>query len=97
MSIVLNIIATLLSNSASVAKVTQNNSNKYSISQIFIAIKVNKLINSPTRNAKLQRIINYVTSAKRANKNQAIRLPSHKFTTLLAKNRRNGITVNNSV
>ena len=67
------------------------------ISQIFIAIEVDKLIDGPTRDAKLQRIMDYVTTAERADENQAIRLPGHEFTTLLAENRRNGITVDDSV
>ncbi len=90
-------IATLLSDGASVAEVTQDNSDEYGISQIFIAIEVDKLIDGPTRDAKLQRIMDYVTSAERADENQAIRLPGHEFTTLLAENRRNGITVDDSV
>lgn len=86
MSIVLDMIATLLSDGASVAEVTQDNSDEYGISQIFIAIEVDKLIDGPTRDAKLQRIMDYVTSAERADENQAIRLPGHEFTTLLAEN-----------
>ncbi len=60
MSIVLDMIATLLSDGASVAEVTQDNSDEYGISQIFIAIEVDKLIDGPTRDAKLQRIMDYV-------------------------------------
>ena len=97
MSLVLDMIATLLSDGASVAEVTEDNSDEYGISQIFIAIEVDKLIDGPTRDAKLQRIMDYVTSAERADENQAIRLPGHEFTTLLAENRRNGITVDDSV
>ncbi|HFZ0121898.1 TPA: Ldh family oxidoreductase, partial [Escherichia coli] len=97
MSIVLDMIATLLSDGASVAEVTQDNSDEYGISQIFIVIEVDKLIDGPTRDAKLQRIMDYVTTAERADENQAIRLPGHEFTTLLAENRRNGITVDDSV
>ncbi|HGV5830256.1 3-dehydro-L-gulonate 2-dehydrogenase [Escherichia coli] len=63
----------------------------------MIAIEVDKLIDGPTRDAKLQRIMDYVTTAERADENQAIRLPGHEFTTLLAENRRNGITVDDSV
>ncbi|PQM82619.1 2,3-diketo-L-gulonate reductase, partial [Shigella flexneri] len=76
---------------------TQDNSDEYGISQIFIAIEVDKLIDGPTRDAKLQRIMDYVTTAERADENQAIRLPGHEFTTLLAENRRNGLTVDDSV
>ncbi|MCK2357447.1 Ldh family oxidoreductase, partial [Escherichia coli] len=92
-----DMIATLLSDGASVAEVTQDNSDEYGVSQIFIAIEVDKLIDGPTRDAKLQRIMDYVTTAERADENQAIRLPGHEFTTLLAENRRNGITVDDSV
>lgn len=76
MSIVLDMIATLLSDGASVAEVTQDNSDEYGVSQIFIAIEVDKLIDGPTRDAKLQRIMDYVTTAERADENQAIRLPA---------------------
>ncbi len=48
MSIVLDMIATLLSDGASIAEVTQDNSDEYGISQIFIAIEVDKLIDGPT-------------------------------------------------
>lgn len=96
MSIVLDMIATLLSDGASVAEVTQDNSDEYGISQILLPLKWTN-IDGPTRDAKLQRIMDYVTSAERADENQAIRLPGHEFTTLLAENRRNGITVDDSV
>ncbi len=36
--------------------------------------------------------MDYVTSAERADENRAIQFPNE-FTTLLAENRRNGITV----
>lgn len=97
LSIVLDMIATLLSNGASVAEVTEDNSDEYGISQIFIAIEVDKLIDGETRDAKLQRIMDYVTHAERADENVAIRLPGHEFTRLLEENRRNGITVDDSV
>lgn len=97
LSIVLDMIATLLSNGASVAEVTEDNSDEYGISLIFIAIEVDKLIDGETRDAKLQRIMDYVTHAERADENVAIRLPGHEFTRLLEENRRNGITVDDSV
>lgn len=90
-------IATLLSDGASVAEVTEDNSDEYGISQIFIAIEVDRLIEGATRDAKLQRIMDYVTSAERSNPDVAIRLPGHEFTHLLAENRRNGITIDDSV
>ena len=97
LSIVLDMIATLLSNGSSVAEVTQENSDEYGVSQIFIAIEVDKLIDGATRDAKLQRIMDFITTAERADENVAVRLPGHEFTRLLDENRRNGITVDDSV
>ena len=97
LSIVLDMIATLLSDGASVAEVTEDNSDEYGISQIFMAIEVDKLIDGASRDEKLQRIMEYVTTAERADEKMAVRLPGHEFTRLLAENRRNGITVDDSV
>ncbi|HCU0886700.1 TPA: 3-dehydro-L-gulonate 2-dehydrogenase [Raoultella ornithinolytica] len=97
LSIVLDMIATLLSDGASVAAVTEDNSDEFNISQVFIAIEVDKLIDGATRDAKLQRIMDYITSAERADENVPVRLPGHGFSRLLEENRRNGITVDDSV
>ncbi|MGM5120067.1 hypothetical protein ACS4Z7_19695, partial [Salmonella enterica] len=51
----------------------------------------------PTRDAKLQRIMDFITTAERADDNVAIRLPGHEFTKLLDDNRRHGITIDDSV
>jgi 3-dehydro-L-gulonate 2-dehydrogenase len=83
-------------NGSSVAEVTQDNSDEYGVSQIFIAIEVDKLIDGATRDAKLQRIMDFIT-AERADENTPVRLPGHEFTKLLEENRRNGITVDDSV
>lgn len=74
-----------------------DNSDEYGVSQIFIAIEVDKLIDGATRDAKLQRIMDFITSAERADENTPVRLPGHEFTKLLEENRRNGITVDDSV
>ena len=62
-----------------------------------LGIEVDRLIDGPTRDAKLQRIMDFITTAERADENVAIRLPGHEFTRLLEENRRNGITVDDSV
>src|SRR5690606_5856209 len=90
LSIVLDMIATLLSDGASVAEVTEDNRDEYGISQIFIAIEVDRLIDGASKEAKLQRIMDYITSAERADENVAIRLPGHEFTRLAQENRRHG-------
>ncbi|AXD74681.1 3-dehydro-L-gulonate 2-dehydrogenase [Salmonella enterica subsp. enterica serovar Java] len=97
LSVVLDMIATLLSDGASVAEVTQDNSDEYGVSQIFIAIEVDKLIDGATREAKLRRIIDFVITAERADENVAVRLPGHELTHIQEANRRNGITIDDSV
>ncbi len=79
-------------------KSPEDNSDEYGISQIFIAIEVDKLIDGPTRDAKLQRIMDYVTTAERADENQAIQLTRARiYYPAGNENRRNGITVDDSV
>ncbi|GAB4590783.1 2,3-diketo-L-gulonate reductase [Edwardsiella tarda] len=97
LSIVLDMIATLLSDGASVAEVTEDHSDEYGVSQIFIAMEVDRLIDGPTRDAKLARIMAYVREAQRADEQVAIRLPGHEFTQQQAYNREQGIEVDDRV
>lgn len=97
LSIVLDMIATLLSGGASVAEVTEDHRDEYGVSQVFIAIEIDRLIDGDSRDQKLQRIMDYVTSAERDNPDVAIRLPGHKFPRILAENLRDGIPVDERV
>lgn len=97
LSIVLDMIATLLSGGLSVAEVTEEMDDEYNISQVFIAIEVDRLIDGPSRDAKLERIRDYVQSAERADPEAPIRMPGHEFPQLLAENRQNGIPVDERV
>lgn len=97
LSIVLDMIATLLSGGLSVADVTQDKSDEFCISQVFIAIEIDRLIDGKTREEKLKRICDYVTQAERDNPDVAIRLPGHKFPRVKAENQRDGIPINDNV
>ncbi|MDP8162585.1 3-dehydro-L-gulonate 2-dehydrogenase [Pasteurella skyensis] len=97
LSIVLDMIATLLSNGESVASVTEDKDDEYCVSQIFIAIEVDRLIDGKTKDEKLNRIMDYVFTAERADPDIAIRLPGHEFVQLKADNQANGIPVDDSV
>ncbi len=41
--------------------------------------------------------MDFITTAERSNDDVAVRLPGHEFTRLLEENRRNGITIDDSV
>lgn len=97
LSIVLDMIATLLSNGESTVAVTEDKSDEYCVSQVFIAIEVDRLIDGKTKDEKLNRIMEYVKTAERADPNQEVRLPGHEFTTILADNKENGIPVDDTV
>jgi len=97
LSIVLDMVATLLSNGASVTEVTEDNGDEFGISQVFIAIDVDRLIDGATRDSKLARIRESITGAERADSQQAIRLPGHKFPGIRAENQRLGIPVDERV
>ncbi len=97
LSIVLDMIATLLSNGLSTAAVTEDKDDEYCVSQVFIAIEVDRLIDGKTKDEKLARIMDYVKTAERADPNVEIRLPGHEFTAILAENKANGIPVDDTV
>lgn len=97
LSIVLDMMATLLSNGQSVASITEDNKDEYGVSQIFMAIDVKRLIDEKTRDEKLQRIIDYVVNAKRSKDDVAIRMPGHKFPQIRARHQEQGVTVNDAV
>lgn len=97
LSIVLDMMATLLADGASVAEVTQDNSDEYGVSQIFLAIQPDKLIDLPTREAKLERIKQFIVDAERADAGVAIRLPGHEYRSIIAKHRAQGIEVDDKV
>ncbi|AHG19356.1 2,3-diketo-L-gulonate reductase [Chania multitudinisentens RB-25] len=97
LSVVLDMVATLLSGGHSVAEITEDNRDEYAVSQVFIAIEIERLIDGKTRDEKLQRIMDYITSAERDNPEAAIRLPGHKFPPIRAENQRNGIPVDDRI
>lgn len=97
LSIILDMMATLLTNGQSVASITEDNKDEYGVSQVFIAIDVKRLIDEKTRDEKLQRIIDYVTNAERCDENVAIRMPGHKFPQIKKRHDEQGIEVNDAV
>lgn len=97
MSIVLDMIATLLANGESVASVTEDMDDEFSVSQIFLAIEVDRLIPGATRDEKLKRICDYVLTAERSDPEVAIRLPGHEFPQMKRENEAKGIPIDATV
>lgn len=97
LSIVLDMVATLLSGGLSVAEVSEDLDDEYRVSQIFIAIEVDRLIDGKTRDEKLRRITDYVLSATPSQEGVPVRLPGHNLEKTIAEHRKNGIPVDDSV
>ena len=97
LSIVLDMVATLLSGGLSVAEVSEDLDDEYRVSQVFIAIEVDRLIDGKTRDEKLRRITDYVLSATPSQEGVPVRLPGHNLEKTIAEHRKNGIPVDDSV
>lgn len=96
LSIVLDMLASLLSNGKSVADVT-NQGAEYGVSQVFIAIAVDKIIAPEQKTEKLKTIIEYIQNAAPADANVKVRLPGHSISKIVEKHQKNGIEVDDSV
>lgn len=97
LSIVLDMIASLVSGGLAVWEITDILKGEHTVSQIFIAIALHKLIDDETRDEKLKAIEKHIKSAALVNPEQPIRMPCHEFPQYLADNRKNGIPINDTV
>lgn len=96
LSVVLDMVASLLSNGLSVPGVSGLDS-EYSVSQVFIAIAVDKFISPSERTRKLAEIREFVLSSERVDPSQPLRMPGAKGVRLLEENKREGIPVDERV
>lgn len=92
LSLLLDILATLLSGGLSTSQVTAQGPEK-NLSQVFIAVDLSKLHNYTSIGNTLKDIIIDYTSAIPANPGDNIRFPGQQVVTTRAENTRNGIPV----
>lgn len=98
LSIVLDMLGMLLSGGGlTVPEITEDQGGEFGVTEIFIAIDVNKLIDGKTKEEKLQRIMDYVTSCPAAEEGTTVRLPGHNAAKIRAEHDKNGIPVADSV
>ncbi len=97
LSIVLDMLATLLSGGLSVAEITEEQSDETCVSQVFMAIDVDQLISRGERDEKLQRITDFVTAAQQDESGAAIRLPGQNYAKTIEHSMTLGIEVDSSV
>lgn len=96
LSIILDMVGALLTGGGlTVPEITKSGAEK-GVTEIFIAIDVNKLIDAPTKEAKLQAIMDYVTSCP-SDDGSPVRLSGHNLAKIIANHEQNGIPVNDAV
>lgn len=98
LSIILDMVGVLLSGGGlSVPDITEDQGGEYGVTEIFIAIDTDKLIDGKTKEEKLQRIMDYVTTSAPADPAVDIRLPGHETGKIMESHAQNGIPVTDSV
>lgn len=97
LSIVLDMAASLLSGGGlTVPEITEDQGGEYGVTEIFIAIDANKLIDGDTKAEKMQRVMDYVTGCPTDN-GSSVRLPGHNLAKIQKDHAENGIPVADSV
>lgn len=96
LSLLLDILATILSAGLSTHKLSQLEA-EYGVSQVFIAIDMNKLSNYPAIDNSISGIIEDFKKSVPINKNEKIRYPGERVIETRKKNLEHGIPVNKKV
>jgi 3-dehydro-L-gulonate 2-dehydrogenase len=96
MSLLLDILATILSGGLSTHEIKDCNS-EYSLSQVYIAINISSLKNFPSIASSVQAIINDLKSSKTENEIEKVRYPGENVVVIRNENLKNGIPVNSEI
>jgi len=96
LSLLLDILATVLSGGLSTCEITKRKV-EYGLSQVFIAINIKQLHNSPTIENAIQQIINDLHSSIPESKETTIRYPGEKVLKIKEESVKKGIPVNKRI
>jgi len=96
LSLLLDILATILSGGSSVNEITERKA-EYACSQVFIAIDINKLQNSPAIEKEVRSIIDDLHGSLPVNDKTNIRYPGENILKIKEESLKNGIPVSRSI
>jgi 3-dehydro-L-gulonate 2-dehydrogenase len=96
LSLLLDILATVLSGGLSTSEISKRKV-EYSLSQVFIAINIRHLHNSPSINNAIQQIINDLHSSLPESKETTIRYPGENVLKIKEESLKKGIPVNKKI
>ncbi|MGQ7870495.1 3-dehydro-L-gulonate 2-dehydrogenase [Sunxiuqinia sp. sy24] len=93
LSLLLDLMATMLSAGLSTSALTKQNKDEYGVSQIFIAIDLKQLPNFPAMEQMLQTVLDDFLSAEQVMPQGSLRYPGQRVIQTREENRRLGIPV----
>ncbi len=96
MSILLDQMATLLTGGLSVAAITKQGA-EYGVSQVFIAIALEKLVSPEERDQQLAEIKEFIMSAKKDEAGSDIRLPGHNLNKKIKHHQKHGMEIDDRI
>lgn len=96
LSLLLDVMATIFSGGKSTHDVKSCNT-EHGVSQVFIAVKINKLENFPVINDTINRIIDDLHSSNHLNPSEKVRYPGENILHVRKDNRENGVSVDQAI
>ncbi len=97
LSLMLDLLATILSAGLSTAQITKQKHDEYSVSQVFIAIRLSQLQNFPTLEQSIQHILNDFLAADKISPETTLRYPGQHVLKTRSENQQKGIPVHPDV
>lgn len=97
LSIVLDLVATVLSGGRSTCRVGELGADEYELSQVLIAIDATSIAGRDFLASSVEEVLEDVKGSARVDENQPVRFPGEKRITLRRQNLENGIPVDDGV
>lgn len=94
LSLMLDLLAAILSSGSTTSKITQQNKDEYGVSQVFIAIDLKQLANFPSIEETIQSVLDDFIAAETIDSNQPLRYPGQRVLKTREENLKSGIPVN---
>jgi 3-dehydro-L-gulonate 2-dehydrogenase len=97
LAIALDMAAALLSGGLATVAITEDRPDETSVSQVFLAVDIARLVTDDERDAVLARIRDHVLSSEPVDPARPVRLPGHDLARRIAEGRAHGLAVDDAV
>jgi 3-dehydro-L-gulonate 2-dehydrogenase len=97
LSIVLDLVATMLSGGRSTSEIGKRSNDEFGLSQIFIALDANRIAGEDYLRSAVNEVLDNLHGSERVDPNQAVRYPGESSLAIRNTNLREGIPVDDGV